>query len=75
MSSIVNNNDLPEKLSYNDNILKQVSDGIKSVEFLMKQKFYEFVTNLEIPDECFTSITRIVNGMKRSKLWAFKCKF
>ncbi len=57
------------------NIFKQVFENIKPVEVMIKQKFDEFIDSLELPNDCLASFARIMNAMKRSELWAFKCEF
>jgi hypothetical protein len=64
-----------KNVSIYENIFKQVFENIKPVEVMIKQKFDEFIDSLELPNDCLASFATIINAMKRSELWAFKCEF
>jgi hypothetical protein len=57
------------------NIFKHMSENLNPVEIMIKQKFYEFIQSLELPNDCLTSFARIMNAMQKSELWAFECEF
>jgi hypothetical protein len=57
------------------NIFKHMSENLNPVEIMIKQKFYEFIQSLELPNDCLTSFARIINAMQKSELWAFECEF
>ncbi len=57
------------------NIFKNFSENLNPVEILIKQKVYEFIHSLELPNDCLTSFAKIINAMQKSVLWAFECEF
>jgi hypothetical protein len=57
------------------NIFKHMSENLNPVEIMIKQKFYEFIDSLELPNNCLTSFARIINAIQESELWAFECEF
>jgi hypothetical protein len=68
-------NSFLKNVSVYENIFKQVFENIKPVEVMIKQKFDKFIDSFELPNDCLASFARIMNAMKRSELWAFKCEF
>ena len=57
------------------NIFKHMSENLNPVEIMIKQKFYEFIQSLELPNDCLTSFARIINDMQKREIWALKCEF
>jgi hypothetical protein len=57
------------------NIFKHMSENLNPVEIMIKQKFYEFIDSLELPNDCLTSFARIINDMQKREIWALKCEF
>jgi hypothetical protein len=49
-------------------------ENIKPVEQRLKQRFFELISTLELPNDCLASFARITGGLGKGQLWALKCK-
>ncbi len=56
------------------NFYAHITENVKPVEDRIKQKFYDLINSLELPDDCLASFTHIIHAMGRSEWWAFKCE-
>jgi hypothetical protein len=49
-------------------------ENIKPVERRLKQRFFELISTLELPNDCLASFARINDGLGKGQLWALKCE-